>query len=225
MPIRKDPLLTNEIFHVFNKTIDGKVPFATDYYSNEFYERLVYYRSTQSIRSFSKLSNLASADLQQVKIGIMIPEHFQVEILNYNLMSNHYHLLVKQLKDDGIKNLISNTTNSFTKHSNIKEQRHGQIFLREFQAVRIVTDEQLIHTSRYIDLNNYSSGLINNIEDLATLKWSGFPAYLGLRKDKLVNSDFILSMFKDSEEYKNFVFDRADYQKSLETIKHTEKFK
>ena len=111
MPIRKNPLINNEIFHVFNKTIDGKTPFANNYYANEFYERLIYYRSTQSIRSFSKLSKLTSEDLQQVKVDIMVPKYFQVEVLNYSLMPNHYHLLVKQLKDDGIKNLISNTTN------------------------------------------------------------------------------------------------------------------
>jgi putative transposase len=225
MPIRKDPLTNNEIYHVFNKTIDEKKPFLLDSYASEFYERLFYYRSTLSIRSFSKLSILTASDLQQIKTDILLKDFFQVEILNYNFMPNHYHLLVRQLKDNGIKNLISNSINSFTKYSNLKQDRHGPIFLKDFKAVRILSDEQLIHTSRYIDLNQYSSGLVKNLKDLNTLKWAGLPAYLGLKEDKLINTDFILGMFKDNEEYKQFVFDRADYQKSLEIIKHVEKFR
>ena len=225
MPIRNDPLTNGEIYHVFNKTADKKEVFLNNLYAGGFYDRLIYYRSTKATYSFSILNRLKQAELQSIDFEVRLPEHFQADVLNYSLMPNHYHLLLKQNKDNGITNFVSKTTNSFTKYVNGKEQRQGQIFLKDFTAVRILSNEQLIHTSRYIDLNYYSSGLVKNLEELTTLKWTGFPAYLGLKKDRLINTDFILGMFKDSEEYKRFVFDRADYQKSLEIIKHVEKFK
>ena len=86
----------------------------------------------------------------------------------------------------------------------------------------IKTDEQLIHTSRYIDLNSFSSGIVNDTKDLELYKWSGYKAYIDENyKDTLINTRLILQMFdNDREKYKEFVLDRAAYQKSLEIIKH-----
>jgi len=223
MPSRKEPFVTGNIYHIFNKTIDRKRVFQQDTYARAFYDRLIYYRSTQAIISFSNLPRLKSKDLQYLKIKIDSKEHFQVEVFNYCLMPNHYHLLVKQLRDDGVKNFMSKTTNSFTRYLNVREKRQGQIFLKDFKAQRIISDEQLMHISRYIDLNYYSSGLVSNLEDLTRLTWLGFPAYLGIKKDSLVNANPILGMFKDKQEYKEFVFTRAEYQKELAYIKQFEK--
>ena len=96
-----------------------------------------------------------------------------------------------------------------------KNQRKGQLFLKDFKAVLIRTDEQLIHTSRYIHLNPYSGGVVNNLDELVKYDKSSFPNYLGLKNDKLVSSERIMSSFKNIDEYKNFVFDQAEYQREM----------
>ena len=137
-------------------------------------------------------------------------------------MPNHFHLLLMQLTDTGITEYMSQTINAFTRYYNVKNARKGQVFLHHFKAVMIKTDEQLIHTSRYIDLNSFSSGIVNDTKDLELYKWSGYKAYIdGNYKDTLINTRLILQMFdNDREKYKEFVLDRAAYQKSLEIIKH-----
>lgn len=223
MPIRKEPLLPKYIYHIFNKTIDDKQVFKGNDYSLAFYQRLIYYRSTKSVLSFSKLKELSDENLLKLELQTSLKKDFRVEVLNYSLMPNHFHLLLMQLTDTGITEYMSQTINSFTRYYNVKNDRKGQVFLHDFKAVMIKTDEQLIHTSRYIDLNSYSSGLARDANKLEQYKWSGYKAYInGEFKDPLINTKPILKMFDDDrEKYKEFVLDRADYQKSLEIIKHT----
>ena len=98
--------------------------------------------------------------------------------------------------------------------------------MHDFKAVMIKTDEQLMHTSRYIDLNSNSSGLISNSGELEQYQWSGYKGYIDEKvNDSLINTKPILRMFdNDREKYRLFVLDRADYQKELEVIKRTMNF-
>ena len=88
-----------------------------------------------------------------------------------------------------------------------------------FKAVLIENDEQLLHVSRYIHLNPYSSYLVKNIEELKKYPWSSLYEYLNTKSELCDISD-ILSNFKNSEMYWRFIKDHSDYQKKLESIKH-----
>jgi len=224
MPTRLEPFVNANIYHIFNKTIDQKRVFQSDKYSQEFYQRLIYYRSTNSTRSYSDIDKLNKETQEIINQDIFIEKDYQIKVLSYSFMPNHYHFLLEQCQDDGISGFVSKVTNSFTRYYNLKNQRKGQLFLKDFKAVLIRTDEQLIHTSRYIHLNPYSGGVVNNLDELVKYDKSSFPNYLGLKNDKLVSSERIMSSFKNIDEYKNFVFDRAEYQREIEDFKHITNF-
>ena len=224
MPTRLEPFVNANIYHIFNKTIDQKRVFQSDKYSQEFYQRLIYYRSTNSTRSYSDIIKLNKETQAIINQDIFIEKDYQIKVLSYSFMPNHYHFLLEQCQDDGISGFVSKVTNSFTRYYNLKNQRKGQLFLKDFKAVLIRTDEQLIHTSRYIHLNPYSGGVVNNLDELVKYDKSSFPNYLGLKNDKLVSSERIMSSFKNIDEYKNFVFDRAEYQREIEDFKHITNF-
>jgi putative transposase len=132
-------------------------------------------------------------------------------------MPNHYHLLLRQLEEKGISEFINKVTNSYTKYFNTRHERVGPLLQGQFKAVRIESDEQLIHVSRYIHLNPLVAFLVKDLKEHA---YSSYPAYIDLRKDKLCEKEFILAMFKNSQIYEHFVLDQADYGKTLEQIKH-----
>ena len=87
-----------------------------------------------------------------------------------------------------------------------------------FKAVRIESEEQLLHVSRYIHLNPATSYLIK-VNQLVNYPWSSFKDY---QKDtnSFVNTSLVLNSFKSFKKYEEFVFDQADYQKTLDEIKH-----
>lgn len=158
------------------------------------------------------------------KFSIFAPETSQLdkdkkvlEIICYCLMPNHFHFLLKQVRENGITEFISKLSNSYTKYYNIKNNRIGPLLQGDFKAVHIESDEQLIHLSRYIHLNPLVSYIT---KDLEVYRWSSYREYIGLDNSEICTKDIILGQFKSRDDYKQFVLDQEDYAKNLEMIKH-----
>jgi putative transposase len=135
-------------------------------------------------------------------------------------MPNHFHLLLRQEAEGGISSFMKHLTDSYTRYFNTKYNRVGPLYQGAFKAVRIETDEQLLHVSRYIHLNPLVSLLVNE-KDFLDYPWSSMQYYRG--KDETLNRVTmkpILEHFKSANDYIKFVLDQADYGKALEKIKH-----
>lgn len=211
-------LANNEIYHVFNRSIAGENIFAQNQKANlnKALEIVDYYRFPQKLR-LSKFKSLPAELKKQYldALGSIIP---LVEIYAFAFMPNHFHLLLKQIKDKGIVTFISNFQNSFAKVFNLKNNRNGALFQNAFKAKRIVIDEQFSHVSRYIHLNPVTSYMID-FDKLASLEWTSFPVYSTNEQIPFINSDFLLNMFGSKEKYVKFVADQVDYQRNLAYIK------
>ena len=132
-------------------------------------------------------------------------------------MLNHLHFLLRQLTDNGISIFMSKLTNSYTRYLNTKKERNGPFFQGRFKSVRIESNEQLLHVSRYIHLNPLVAGLVSN---LSNYSWSSYSSYIGSEEDGLSSPEFILKNFKTKNDYEQFLLNQIDYAKSLEQIKH-----
>jgi putative transposase len=67
-------------------------------------------------------------------------------------------------------------------------KRKGHLFLGQFKAVRIETDEQLLHLTRYIHLNPYSSFVVKKSRGFNFYKWSSLPEYLNKTSSFLIKN-------------------------------------
>jgi len=134
-------------------------------------------------------------------------------------MSNHFHFLLKQVKKKGIPIFLKNVQSGYAKYFNAKYKRLGPVFQNRFKAILIESDSQLLHLSRYIHLNPYSSLAVREKKDLIYYPWSSFRQYLGMERG-FCKTKIILDQFQDQREYRDFVFNQADYQRELEKIKH-----
>ena len=225
MPVRPEPFIKNSIYHVFNKTIDHRNIFNDKSYSDYFLGGLSYYRSNETQLSFSGLKKLEKNILYSLLKKNHDKKNFRVEVLAYTLMPTHFHLLIKQIKDDGISRYLSDSVNSLTRFFNLKNERKGPIFLPYFKSVRVTTEELLKHISRYIHLNPFSCNLVKNLIELRKYELSSYKSYIGKIRDPLTNNNDVMSLFNfNKARYKKFVEDQADYQKSLEVIKYAEKW-
>jgi len=224
MPTRKFPFIIGNHYHTFNQFIDGRRIFADPYFAKHFYNRLVYYRSSKTTHGFEHLKRLNEEVLLNTLKEVSYEKYHLVKVLAYKLMPTHFHLVLQQLVENGISKYLSNVANSFTRFYNIKTERKGQVFLKDFKAVEILSDEQLLHTVRYTHLNASSSGLID-ISQIRNQPWCSHKAYVSNSPDKLVDTKPILDYFKrDKREFEKFVLDNAEYQKELEMLKYLEEF-
>ncbi|MFC1726953.1 transposase [Patescibacteria group bacterium] len=220
MPIRETPLINNEIYHLFNRGVDSCPTFLTSVDYRRFLKTINFYRYFPLPVRLSQFLDYSIKEKENILNDLASSMKDQVSILSFCLMPNHYHILARQIKDNGISNFLRLVQNSYTKYFNIKKERIGPLFQGPFKVVRVETDEQLIHLSRYIHLNPYSSYVVKSIEDLVKYPWSSFTNYLGKNSHQFVNKRFVLGMFKSKREYQNFVFNQADYQRQFEIIKH-----
>ncbi len=132
-------------------------------------------------------------------------------------MPNHFHFLLKQLKEGGITEFLSKLCNSYTKYFNTKYKRVGPLLQGEFKAVLVESDEQLLHLSRYIHLNPLVSYIVKNLD---LYEWSSYEEYINSKSKGVCVKENVLSFFKSPASYKQFVLDQAEYGEKLELIKH-----
>ncbi len=218
MPYRKIPIVAGEIYHVFNRSVAKQPIFLNKRDFNRAIECIKFYQHGDLPFRFSHYNRLPKE--QKDKITEMIKNNPKIiEILTYCLMPNHIHFLLKGLTENGVIKFMSNFQNSYAKYFNTKTERTGTLFQPMFQAVRIESDEQLIHVNRYIHLNPVTAYLIKNIGELDQYPWSSYPDYFD-NSETFINKELILNYFKNISAYRQFVSDQVDYQRKLDNIKH-----
>ncbi|MBN1262901.1 MAG: transposase [Candidatus Pacebacteria bacterium] len=214
------PLVTGEFYHVFNRG----VAFQPIFLSTRDYKRMLkvidFYRRSDFPLRYSKFLLLPKKERQLLWEKVEEKQNYLVKIIAFCLMPNHFHFLLKQEREDGIKEFISQIANSYTKYFNTKRKRIGPLFQGRFKAVRVETEAQLLHLSRYIHLNPFSAYLLKDRNQLTEYPYSSFPEYLGKKELGLCDQGVILDRSRNRNDYRKFVLDQADYQRRLEEIKH-----
>ncbi len=217
MPMRHVPLVTGEYYHIYNRGVDRSSVFrnVSDY--RHFLLGLDFYRFTNCPTKLS-LYSIAPLDKQRIIREAQNESGKHVSLYAYALMPNHFHLLVRQEQDEGIHTFLFRAMNSYARYFNTKRKRVGPVFQGNFQAVRIESDEQLLHVSRYIHLNPVVSG-IETLSTLATSLYTSYSCYMG-RSISMVDTALICSLAGSQEKYAEFVRDQELYARELHTISH-----
>lgn len=210
MPYRKTILATGEFYHVLNRLLDSTPIFNNKKNIYNFLLCAKYYLSSSPPVKFS----LYRRNVNKYRISLTDPI---VKMLAYCLMPNHFHFILFQNHDDGIKTYIQKLTNSYVHYINLKTKRKGALFESTFKAIRIESEEQLVHLSRYIHLNPVTAYLVEDPQDY---EYSSFSAYMGCKSLIPLEPSLVLSQFSNLNKYKNFVLARSDYQRKLDKIKH-----
>jgi len=220
MPTNRKLVFANdEVYHIFNRGVEKRPTFTDKRELDRGIKALDFYRFANLPLKLSKFLVLSESD--KTKFIQKVHGEYQklVLIICYCLMPNHFHFLVKQIKENGVSTFAANFTNSYTKYFNTKHERVGPLFQGLFKAVRVESDEQLIHVSRYIHLNPVSSFLIRP-DQLENYQWSSYPEYLDLSSERIADKEIVLELFPSKEKYKQFVLDQVNYARELENIKH-----
>lgn len=216
---RKVIFVNGEIYHVYNRSIGGLPIFVDNKANTRVLSVINYYQYFNPSLKYSRYIclNDSASDLYQKKLDL--DNGKQVELFCYCLMPNHYHLLIRQLKSNGLSNFVSNFQNSYAKYFNTKNDREGSLFQSMFKAVWIENNEQLLHVGRYIHLNPFSSHLVKSVENIVNYPWSSLRFYAN-KDNKIVNTKYLLNQFSNQDHFFSFNLDHAEYQRSFDNYKH-----
>lgn len=160
-----------EYYHLYNRGVDKREIFVDNHDRN----RLAYllYLSNGE-RKF---------DVQKIFRECTVSEIFKldtgaplVSICAWVFMGNHFHILVKEIKEGGISKFMKNFCGSYSRYFNIKHKRSGALFEGRFKAKHLNTDNHLKYIFSYIHLNpvkiieNESRWKEEGIKDLSKAK-------------------------------------------------------
>ncbi len=210
--VKRNRYPSDIIYHVFNKSIANFGIFQSPRNSLRFLYVLDYYNNERVPRSYS---NYLIINKEYKYENILFPKlNNLVKIISYCIMPDHYHLLLKVLKDDCISKFIGDVENSYTRYFNLRSNRKGPLWQSRFKSVKIKSNEQLLHVSRYQHLNPTTAGLVVNPED-----WE-FSSYRDFITNEKILKEIITEIsIKETSTYKKFVENNQDYQRKLKMIK------
>lgn len=154
-----------------------------------------------------------------------------VEILTFCFMPNHIHLLVRQLKDEGITKFMRKAGTGYASYFNKKYERKGHLFQGRFRAVHIKNEEQLKNVFVYIHTNPLSlieprwreegiRDLERAIEFLENdYRWSSYLDYRGKKNfPSLTQREFLLQIMGEEEGCQGLVEGWLRYKKELKDL-------
>jgi len=137
-------------------------------------------------------------------------EESGVELVCYALMPNHYHMILRQFREYAISKLLHRLSISYTQSINTKYERTGVLFQGRFKALRLDTEESVLHVCRYIHINPIKASLVDHLD-----KWpySNWHEFVGQRSGILYSSDYLQILRDQKINYRQFVFEYIeDYQ-------------
>ncbi|MDP1743187.1 MAG: transposase [Candidatus Amesbacteria bacterium] len=83
-----------------------------------------------------------------------------IDLMAYCLMSNHWHLLIRQKHQRAIEQFMRSLCTRYVQYFNHRHgKRVGGLFQDTYKAVLVTSEEQLLHLSRYIHRNPFQKGL------------------------------------------------------------------
>ena len=133
-------------------------------------------------------------------------------------MPDHYHLLIREIKERGITEFIRKSNISIAKYVNKTKERRGTIFEGLFKSKHIDSNEYLRHLSLYIHLNplDFIAGKYwreHKLENwskhkgrLLNYPWSSLSFFLNnIPNDIISGHEIIISQFKNSGDYEFYL--------------------
>lgn len=201
MAIRKAPFVTGEYYHIYNRGVDKRIVFTDEDDLNHFF---------QSMEEFNVLEPIGSIyqnSFQRFK-GSAPKSEKLVNFIAYCLNPNHYHFILTPVVDKGIEKFMQKLGTGHTNYFNNKYDRNGALFQGRFKAVHINTNEHLLHSSAYVNLNDRVHKLdqLRSRTPKLVKSQSSFAEYIGenKRRKDFCSKDIIVDQFKNKKEYQKF---------------------
>jgi len=143
------------------------------------------------------------------------PRKLLVKILIFTLMPNHFHLLVQEIKKNGISRFMQKIGIGYTMYFNQKYERSGVLFQGKFKAVMLEDHAHLLYIPHYIHTNplkirpqdtkteTVRDPISNSWEFLENYRWSSFADYIGKKNfPSVTQREFLLDFWGGEAKYK-----------------------
>lgn len=197
-----------EYYHIFNRGMQKQPIFESDADRFRFLFLLLTFQGEVSIKNITREVK-HSVQSRALHIGLELSTEIlknrMVELVHFCLMPNHFHLIVRELEEDGISRYMQRVLTAYTKYFNTRHEKTGHLFQGPYKSVHISDDDQLLYLSSYIHKN--PSEIRNWRGREIEYYWSSYQdCLIKNRFGKLLVTDIVMFRFsEDTSAYKKFV--------------------
>lgn len=203
----REILAPGEYYHIFNRGNKRQSIFKGDRDRARLLYLILHYQANLTLpqigRRMKDFVQHRMLDIDSELLEEIMKERL-VELTCFALMDNHFHLLVKELKEGGVSKYMQKIQNSYTKYFNTKYETDGHLLQGAYKVVHVESNDQLLYLSTYIHRNPREYARWKKQEH--QYPWSSYKDYLSTNRwDKLLSREIIFEQFKDEQEYREFV--------------------
>ena len=219
--MRKEPFSVGSFVHVYNRGNRKQAIVRSVKDRWHFLQMLYYFNHEKSIpNTFRVLKTLLKSDFNSRLIWPKVWRERKpiVKILSFSLLENHFHLLLKEIKEGGITMFMRKLGTGMTNYSNVKYQESGRLFQGAYRARLVDEDNYLKYLSVYIQFKNvldlYPGGaekafqnFDHAFEFVLQHPYGSLADYAGDRNSLIIDKDLLGELFSKKKDYKNFCKD------------------
>jgi len=146
--MRKDPLITEQYYHIYNRGVDKRDIFMSKNDLDRFILSIKEFNVSEPIRSI-QFSLKSRTELDRLKNeGKPL-----VSIICYCFNPNHFHFIIKQEIDGGISEFFKRLLGGYTMYFNKTHNRTGSLFQGSFKSNMIKNDDYFLKIRPYVNIN------------------------------------------------------------------------
>jgi putative transposase len=233
MKYQRPKLVNDEYYHVVVRAVGDTVVFdhESDFYRGVF--SIYEFNNDNSVNMWNRRNERIAEKKRLIPTSPTLQEREKfVEILAFSFMPNHLHLILKQIKENGISKFMQKVGTGYANYFNKKYSRMGHLF-NKFRAVHIKDDEQLRNAFVYVHTNlvsiiepSWKEKGIENPEKVKKFiennKRHSYPDYLGKSNfPSVTEREFLLDVMSGKEGCKTYVDGWIMHKKELKDFRDT----
>ncbi len=148
---RKESFIKGQRYHIFTRSVEKRVAFKSSYDYKHFQLLLLLSNNEAKVH----LANLRNKYKGKTLLRVVAEQQREplVHINAYAIMPNHIHLLIEEIRENGISKFMLKLMTAYSMYFNIKYERSGPLFARPFRSRHVDTDEYFRWVFAYITLN------------------------------------------------------------------------
>ncbi len=211
---RKHVFIEGEYYHLYNRGVDKRRTFI-DVHDYHRFMLLLYFCNSVEPANLQKVFREGSTFTRFTDIFKLPKGEPLVAIGAWCLMPNHFHLLVKEISENGITKFMQKITTGYTMYFNQKYERSGSLFQGRFKSEHSDNDNYLKYLFSYIHLNpvkliagesKWKDVGIKNRDKakkfLEKYEYSSFNNYTGNHSyEKIISKEEFPRYFADTKEF------------------------
>jgi len=148
--MRKQPLVTGEYYHIYNRGVDKRDIFNDKEDLSRFIESIKEFNQLDGVNSIRDLRKLKTESESKALDKTKKP---LVAFVGYCINPNHFHFILKQLVDGGMAKFMQKLQGGYTYFFNAKNLRSGSLFQGTFKSNLINNDNYLRKIIAYVNKN------------------------------------------------------------------------